>query len=204
MSKVMLKNVQVTWVTLIEPQGYQGNENRKWSVTVLIDKKDKYNLSVIQDLLKNTIQSKSEWKAAQKQQVLKVAKDTDPYNKYCIVKDGDKLNDRRKEEEKDIYETYKDKYVVKLGRKEQNGGVLLVDAANNRIIPEKAREIANGNICNVQLSAYCYGKGGDCGITTQLEAIQKVKDERFEAENPFEPIEGSEIEDDDTNPFDEE
>jgi hypothetical protein len=202
MSKVLLKKVKVTWVTLNEAQGYQDNtDNRKWSVTLLIDKKDKDNVDIVKALIKDTIEAKKEWKVAQKKQVLKVAMNTDPFNKYCIVKDGDKLNARRKEEDKDWYNSYKGNYVVKVGRKETNGRMVIVDASNNRIAAEKIGEVANGNICNIQMSAYCYGKGGDLGITTQLEAVQKVTDDRFEAENPFVPIEGAEISSDDDNPF---
>lgn len=202
MSKVLLKNVQVTWVTLNEPRGYQDNtDNRKWSITLLIDKKDKNNVDILKALIKDTIESKKEWKVPQKKQVLKVAMNTDPFNKYCLIKDGDKLNARRQDEDKDIYDSYTGMFVVKAGRKETNGRMVVVDASNNRIAVEKIGEVANGNICNIQMSAYCYGKGGDLGIATQLEAVQKVTDDRFEAENPFEPIEGAEIASDDDNPF---
>lgn len=195
---------------LAEARGFKsatGEESaRKFDVTVLIPKTDKAGIKRIKDAVNKAIDS-TDWSAAAKAQVKKVAWDFDAYNDYCVMKDGDEKNARAKDEEKTEYEQRAGHYTLKATRKDSFGPPSVVNA-NAEPIPsiELKGAIQAGYWVNVSANVYCYDFNGKKGASIQFDAVQLVKeDEIFGQSNPFEAldIEPEVVETDGESPFNE-
>lgn len=175
---------------IAEARAFNEGDTKKYDVTLLIPKTDKAGIKRLQDAVNAAIDA-TDWSAKAKQQVKKVAWDTDAYNDYSILKDGDARNERSAEEGANTYEQRAGHYTVKLTRKESFGPVGCYTADAQKIPDiEKAGAFMAGYWVNVNANVYCYDFNGKKGVSLQFDAVQLVKeDEIFGVENPFEVVE---------------
>lgn len=202
--RMVIKNVRCMYPNLDAPKAFEGQteDQAKYGLKVLLPKDDKGQLSDIKKFIQDAVAGAEGWSSTVKKQVLKVALDQDPYNDNCVVKDGDRVNGRRVDEEKDKVSPYEGHIVIGANRN-QKGGAPTVKGPDGNKIPQGliAGEILSGYWVNIYVEAYLYSKPKQ-GITLSLLAVQKVKeDEVFGREDPFEAIESDE---DDDNIFEEE
>lgn len=190
-TKMMTTPVRCVWPALDTPRAAKGVEEgkAKYSVTMLVPKKDKVLVKQIEDLIKESVNAMN-WKAPVKQRVIQTALNVDPSNKFCALKDGDKVNERRAEEDKTLYDFYAGQRILKVTKKASFGapGVYGADA---KPIPqiEIAQEITSGDWIKAQIQVYCYEFNGEYGCTLQLLAVQKVrKGEALGNYNPFDAV----------------
>jgi len=175
---------------LAEARGFNDDDKRKYSLTVLIPKEDKAGIKRVKDAVKAAIDS-TDWSAKAKAQVLKTAFDDDNgYNDYAILKDGDLWNARAVDEGKEAYPQREGHYTLKMSRKESFGPPAVVDADANPIPAMHIDgEVQRGYWINVNAQVYCYDFQGKKGVSMQFDAVQKVReDEVFGQSNPFEPV----------------
>jgi len=208
-NQVFLENVRCNYPSLDKAQKFNAddeNEEGKYTIEVLIPKKDKETIAAIKTYVTNIIQKSDKLKVGQKQAAKKKALDwADAYNVYAILKDGDKQNEKREAEEKEVRVQYKDHMILRLKKKESNGRPLVVDEQATQIPDMSIREeIQSGYWVNVAFSAFAYAYQGNPGVSVSLSGVQKVKeDEVFGQENPFSELAPIEEEDLSENPFDE-
>lgn len=194
--RVIIKNVRCVYPNLHEPKAFTEGDLGKYSTKFVIPKSDKAQIKKLTDAIKAAIKGADGWSAAVKTQVQKTALDQDPYNDYCIIKDGDEINARRVDEGKEAQEAYAGNIVVGASRSPKIGPPTVVDKDNNNIpVGLIAGEIIGGYYINVQVEVYCYSKPKQ-GCTLSLQAVQKVSEaERFGASSPFEALEESDVPD---------
>lgn len=190
-NKMMTGPVRCVWPALQEPKAAKGVEDgkAKYSITLLIPKKDKDAVKSIEELIKSSVNATA-WKAPIKTRVIQTALNVDPGNKFCALKDGDKVNERRAEEDKTQYDFYAAHRVLKVGKKASFGAPGVYDA-QAKPIPQIdiGAEIVSGDWVRCQISAYCYEFNGEFGVSLQLAAVQKVrKGEALGNYNPFDAV----------------
>ena len=195
-NQVFLENVRCNFPFLTEAQKFNPedeNEVGKYSIEVLIPKSDKETIQGVKSYITEIIQG-SDLKPAQKQAAKKKALDwSDVYNVYSILKDGDKVNAKRIEEDKDERDQYKDHMILRLKRKDSAGKPLVVDEFAEKV-PDMLikEEIRSGYWVNVTFSAFSYAYQGNPGVSASLGGVQKVKeDAEFGVSNPFEELPGA-------------
>lgn len=204
-SKIIIKNRRCVFPNLDEAKAFVEGQEGKYNIKLLIPKDDKEFVSNFKEWIKEQIEA-TDWSKTQKSQVFKTAFDSDNgYNDNCVLKDGDHLNQRRKDEDKETYEFYSGHYVVSANRKGSFGPPLVVYPTRETIPTHLIKsEIVSGYYVNVQIGSYCYSKP-KAGVSIQLLAVQKVKEaEVFGRENPFDELEVLEVADnsvEEVNPF---
>ena len=192
-SKTMLKNVRCIYPALHNPKAWPGQDTPRYSIKILIPKTDKAGVTALKTFINDAV-GDTDWTAMAKKAVLKTALDTgNAFEDFCLIKDGDLLNERRKGEDKDIVEAYVGHYVISAGRRFDFGAPTVVDQRNAAIPPENiSSEIRSGYWLNVQVGAYCYSKPKQ-GVSMQLLAVQLVKsDIEFGQSSPFDELESEE------------
>jgi hypothetical protein len=201
--KTIIKNVRCIYPHLVEAQKYEGKEETaKYSITVLIPKDDKETLSAFRDYVKKQVDGTG-WKKTVQDRVIKVAFDTDPHNKFCVIKDGDLYNQKRVEEdEKEAIEAYAGHYFIKASKKASFGKVPVVNQSAQAMSElEIQSKLDSGDWVNVEIGTYCYPKP-DPGVSIQVSAVQLVKTDAFPVQTSFEPIETDDAEEEETGAFD--
>ena len=204
----MLKNVQCVYPTLSDASAYKEGDKKKYSITLLIPKDDKEQLPAFTKWIKDCVAGTT-WKKETKTHVTKTALDYEKgFNKYCILKDGDIINEKRVEDEKGSKDFNQGVIVIKPSKDEDRGRPVVVDQKKNVIsVAEIAGKITSGDYVNVQVYGSCYDFQGSKGFAVKLNAVQKVKDgEDLTAHNPFEELEIEEVEEgvgteEGSNPF---
>lgn len=188
------------WPYLAEPTGYgdDPNQKKKYKISILIPKSDKPGVKAMQDFIKARIDENGAWKAEQKKAIynraMKTATD-EGINNFCLLRDGDKLNEDRVANDKQPYDFFKDHYVVSLSRPEKFG-MPLVCRKDKTEIPGALiqNEVRPGYYVNVDISAYTYDKPKS-GISLQFGGVQVWKKaEEFGRQNNFEAGEDDEEE----------
>lgn len=203
MGKFMLKNVRCMYPELAAPKTFPGqpDEQAKYSIQLLLSKADKGQLAALKAFIKDEIDN-SKVNAGLKKQILKTALDSDAYNDFALIKDGDARNARRVDEDKEAVDGYEGNYVVTAKRSQKIGPPLVVGPDAKAIdAGQIAGEIVSGYYVNAQISAYVY-TAPKAGVTLSLDAVQLVKKgERFGQSNPFGEVEQTD-EDTDGGAFD--
>jgi len=198
-SRLRLDNVRVVYPSLDKPASFAGQteEQAKYGIKFLVPKGDKAVIDNIKAFLKANVDNVDKWSKTAKAQVYKTAIDQDPYNDNCVIKDGDKINARRLDEEKEAVAAYEGHIVIGANRNQKKGPPVVVDRNNEPIDKGLiAGEIVSGYWVNAYVDAYCYNKPKN-GITLSLYAVQKVKeDEVFGQPSPFDVVEGDDEEED--------
>lgn len=204
MSKITIKDVQCYYPTLAEAKAFTEGSHPKYGIKLLIPKSDKAKIKEVKDFYTSGVQKNAAWTKGNKAQVLKVANDsTDAYNDNALLKDGDKLNQRRKDEEKDPIAAYAGHYVIGASRREDFNPVVVVDQKAKPIPREKiSGEIQAGFFVNVNLQLYLWDKPKS-GVSFTLVGVQKVKECFLEENNPFEELDIPEDEYDEDEKVDE-
>ena len=186
------------WPYLSEPTGYgdDPNQKKKYKLTLLIPKSDKAAVKAMQDFIKARIDENGAWKADQKKAIYNRAMKTvtdEGVNNFCLLRDGDKLNEDRLANDKTPYEFFKDHYVVSLSRPEKFGMPLVVGVDAKEIQPALiSNVIRSGYYVKAEISAYTYDKPKS-GISLQFTGVQMWKKaEEFGKQNNFEAGEAEE------------
>lgn len=172
-TKVVLKNVVLSYPNLFNPKQIMNQGDPKYSTAILVAKNDKANM----DKIKAAIEK------AKKDDKLKGARKVD-----SPILDGD-------------VEKPDDKYYAGCyyfnAKASENHPPKVVDRHVNPIMDQE--EIYAGCICNVSLNFYAYAFNGHNGIGVGLGNVQKVKDgERMgggssAAEDDFEDLGGEDF-----------
>lgn len=175
---------------IAEARAFNEGDTPKFDVTLLIPKTDKAGLKRLRDAVDAAIDA-TDWSAKAKQQVKKVAWDTDAFNDNSVIKDGDAKNERAAEEGASTYEQRAGHYTVKLTRKESFGPVGCFNADAVKIPEiEKAGAFQAGYWVNVSAQVYCYDFNGKKGVSLQFDAVQLIReDDIFGMDNPFSAVE---------------
>jgi len=189
MAAITINNVQCYYPTLAEAKTFQEGQHPKYSIKILIPKTDKEQIKKIKDFYTAGVQKNTVWGKGKMAQVLKVANDAgDPYNDNALLKDGDKLNKRRVDEEKEPIAVYAGHYVIGASRREDFNPVVVVDQHNKHIPKEKiSGQIQAGYYINANLQLYLWDKPKS-GVSFTLVGVQKVKECMLEENNPFEKL----------------
>jgi len=193
--KIKVGPVRCIFPVLAEPKGFNETDKPKYSIRVLIPKTDKTTVKAIYDNVTLTVNS-MDWTQAVKQKVLKIAKDfQNADNDNAIIKDGDKINQRRLDEGGEVIDAYNGHYLLTA----KNSYAPTIVGADT--IPIAGIKIEGGDYVNLQLSNWCYSKPKP-GTTWNLEAVQLVKKgEPFAIKTMFDEIE--ELDEDEEVPFNE-
>jgi hypothetical protein len=149
-SKLMLKNVRLSYCNLFEPRAIAEGGALKYSVSIIIPKSEKEQLSEIKKILSQILEEQK-WTPAQKK-----AAD-------LPIRDGD----AEREEE----DAYKNSYFM---NPKSNRKPLVVD--QRRQVVESDDIVYSGCYANVYVSFYPYDKAGNKGVGVGLLGVQKVKD----------------------------
>lgn len=168
-TKVTTGEVRLSYCHLVEPHGMEGQEP-KYSVSIIIDKKDTETLKCINDAIAEAKESgKTKWNG-KIPPVLKTP-----------LRDGDV--------ERPEDEAYQNSYFLNASSKNKPG---LVDKYVNLITDPM--EVYSGCYARVTLNFYAFNAAGNRGIACGLGNVQKLRDGdslggATRAENDFDAIE---------------
>lgn len=168
-TKVLTGEIRLSYCHLNEPYGMEGQEP-KYSVSVIIDKKDTETLKAINDSIAEAKEAgKGKWNG-KIPPVLKTP-----------LRDGDV--------ERPDDEAYKNAYFLNASSKNKPG---VVDKYVNPILDPM--EVYSGCYARVTLNFYAFNAAGNKGIACGLGNVQKLRDGDSlggvtRAENEFEAIE---------------
>lgn len=173
------------------------DDKAKYSIQILIPKSDKDQIKKIKDHVKDIIDD-ADISATMKKQLFDTAFNyRDGANKYCLLKDGDIKNARRKEKGEDEDPAIVGMYVFKAARGLKRGVPPVYNRAKEKLsagLVEQA--IVGGYHVMVDVSAYVYNPS-DPGVTCGLNGVLLIReDEPFGQRDPFADIE---IEQDETS-----
>ena len=206
----MFSPMRVAFVGLDKPTAYKDKDGKegksKFSITVLIPKKDKGTYKEVYDFLVEAINSNGSWKSEKKKQILAKCTKTvtdEGVNNLCVIRDGDELNKQRLIDDKTPYEFFKGAWVVKFSRPASFSPAMVVDQRAKEIPPALIpTTIRPGFWVIVEASAYVFD-GANSGVSLQLQGVQLVKeDEEFGRQNNFTAVEGSDDDEDTESKFD--
>lgn len=169
--KLMLSGVRCSFLTLGEPEYFQGQktkptDKRRWSATGLVPYESPLRKQ-IDDALKKTAQEKWEkkWEAFYENIIL------DP--KGCCWVDG-----KRKD-----YDGYKGHFALSAHRNEDQGRPLVLDTdkspiykPDNDLYEGKAGRIYSGCFVNMQVEIWAQDNKTGKGLRATLLGVQRVKD----------------------------
>lgn len=203
--QIIIKNVRCVYSNIKEPYKAKEGEQTgkpKYSITVIIPKKDKATVKQITDYMKEVVQESS-YAAGIKKLVLSTATNTDPQNNNCFMRDGDKLNEFYEMKGKSPKSAFADSWVLNIKRPEDFGRPQVVNEKNEKIAAEFLdAELQSGYWVNIAATPYIYN-----GVTTSfaltLQGVQRVKrDENLNTpDSPFEALEVEVEESTGSNPF---
>lgn len=164
--KLMLLGVRASFLTLGEPEDYQGNKQFRWSATGLIPYKD-LQIEKIREAMKQAAKDKWEkkWESAYENCL------SDP-KATCFI-DG-----KRKD-----YAGYQEHFAVTGHRYVKDGRPLVMDTdrspiykPDNELYEGKAGRIYSGAFVNLQLEFWAQDNKNGKGLRATLLGIQRVRD----------------------------
>lgn len=155
MSKVVLKNVRLSFPDLFNPKSFQDGDEPKYRASFLIPKEDEKQLAAIEAAVKETAEAKWGKKA---ESVLKSIRGN--ANKFCF-RDG---------EEKD-YDGYAGNMALSANNKARP---LVIDRDKTPLTAADGKPYA-GCYVNATLEVFAYDKPAN-GISCSLKGVQFVKD----------------------------
>lgn len=180
---VFIKHVRCAHPSLTVAQAFEDGAIPKYSISFIIPKKNKELLKEVEGMIKKSAESAGVKETLKKTAIKQALDYNEGLNKFCIIKDGDILNQKRMDKDKDPYDYYKDAYVVKLSRPESFGICTVKDQSNAYILPADIKsKILPGYVVNIaaEFRFYVNKKSGEPGISGSLKGVQLVKkDEVF-------------------------
>lgn len=164
--KLMLKDVRCSFLTLGEPEQYQGKGPFRWSATALVPY-DSPQRKAVEDALKQVAREKWEKKWENIYESLIV----DP--KGCCWIDG-----KRKE-----YDGYQGHFALSAHRYQEKGRPLVMDTdkspiykPNNEIYEGKGGRLYSGCFVNMQVEFWAQQNDNGKGLRATLLGVQRVRD----------------------------
>jgi hypothetical protein len=156
-TKVVTGLVRLSYANIFGPKSVEGGEP-KYSVSLIIPKKDKQMVEVIEEAINNAKEiGKSKWGG-------KV-----PANLKMPLRDGD---DDRPDDE-----AYEDSYFVNASSKSAPKVVgTEKDKKTGKAIELGSDDVYSGCYCRVSVNFYPFNVGVNRGIACGLNAIQKIED----------------------------
>lgn len=176
-TKLITTKVRFSYCHVFEPTSVQEDQEKKYSVSIIIDKKDKKLIAEIKKRIDAAIEQGKTAKFAGKVKGLKIP-----------LRDGD--------EERDGDEAYAGSYFINATSKTKPG---IVDADLNPIM--KQDDFYSGCYGRASLNFYPFNKAGNKGVAVGLNNLQKLEDGdplsgRVSAEVDFSDGEGGPEDDD--------
>lgn len=155
-TKVIIANARLSYAHIFEPKAFEG-QDPKYSVSLIIPKKDKETIKLIEEAVKNAVeQGKEKYWGGKIPKSLKMP-----------LRDGD--------EERDD-EVYQDSYFIGANSTQAPQVVgLEKDRATGKAIPLGEDDVYSGCYANVAVNFYPYNNVSK-GIAAGLGAIQKCAD----------------------------
>ena len=154
-TKVITGEVRLSYLHVFEPYANEAGQDPKYSVSLLIDKKDKQTLQLIQEAIAEATDQgqTSKWGG-------KV-----PKNLKLPLRDGDEDKDL------DVNPEYKGKYFINTTSKRQPG---LVDSHKQEIFSEN--ELKSGDYGKASINFYPFSVQGNNGIAVGINNLMKTRD----------------------------
>jgi len=154
---VVTGKVRFSYVHVFEPSSIDGNaENAKYSVSLIIPKKDKKTVSAIKAIVDNLTK---EW-------LTKNGKKTLPSGFKLPLRDGD--------EERENDEAYEDAFFINASSKKKPGIVQKGAMGIEKI--EDEDDFYSGCYGKADINFYVFDKAGNKGIACGLNNVMKTED----------------------------
>lgn len=179
-TKVVTNEVRLSYAHLFEPWSGKEDQEKKYSVTLLIPKSDK---ETYRKLRAAEAAAAEAGKAKFGGKVPKVLK--------SVIHDGDT------EADLDDNPEYAGHWYMSVSSKTKPG---LVDRALNPILDSE--ELYSGAYARVSINAFAYSVSGNKGVSFGLNHVQKLRDGDFlggrsRAEDDFDELDDEDLDDDD-------
>lgn len=174
----VLVDARLSYAHIFHPESINDSDVKKYSVSLIISKKDKKSLAAIENAIAEAILQGVETKWGGKK----------PKNLKTPLRDGD--------EERDD-EAYADSYFINASSNQRPG---IVNRKLEPIIDEE--EVYSGCYAKVSVNFYPFDANGNRGVACGLNNIMKLRDGeplggRVSAEVDFADVDTSEWDDDD-------
>lgn len=155
-TKLVTKNVRLSYANIFKPKAMSAGQPEKYSVCLLIPKKDKTQVKKIQAAIE---EEKKEWAE-------RFGKGKIPAGLKSPLRDGD--------EEKDVEEhpEYAGMYFMNASSESKP---ILFDQEGDEILDQS--EIYSGCWARASVNLFSYDTNGNRGIGAGLNAIKKVRDD---------------------------
>jgi hypothetical protein len=151
-TKVITGLVRLSYAHLFEPTSINEGEDKKYSVSILIPKKDKVTIAKIEDAIAAaTQQGKAKWGG-------KI-----PVKLKLPLRDGD--------EDRPDDDAYVGHYFINASSKSKPG---VVDKDLNPVLDQE--EVYSGCYARVSVNFYPFEASGNRGVAVGLNNVQKLKD----------------------------
>ena len=152
-TKVVTGKVRLSYCHIWEPSAMEGSDNKKYSVSIIIDKEDKDTIAAVEAAVKAATEQGKAQKFGGKV----------PANLKLPLRDGDK--------ERPDDEAYKGKMFMSASSKTKPG---IVDRKGQPILDET--EVYSGCYGRASLNFYPFNAAGSKGVACGLNHIQKLED----------------------------
>lgn len=152
-TKVITGLVRFSYVNIFNARSFDANQDEKYSMCIIIDKKDKDTIKAIQTAIEN---AKADGKNTKWNGKI-------PNNLKLPLRDG--------EEREDEAEEYQDMMFLNASSKTKPG---IIDRNKNEILD--STEVYSGCYGRVSLNFYAFNSNGNKGIAVGLNNVQMLKD----------------------------
>ena len=177
MSKVITGKVRLSYVNLLEPKAFEGQEP-KYSCVLLIPKEDKKTLTAIREAIKDAYE-------VAKDNKLKGVK----FEKlHTTLRDGDSDDSVDTEESPE----YADHYFMNVSCKTKPG---IIDKYKEKVVDEE--DVYSGVYARASINFFAYNTAGNKGVSAGLNNIQIIGKGEFLGGRSSADADFDEYEDDD-------
>ena len=180
--------VRVSYPTLFNPRAFQAGSEPKYSITLMIDKKNEEQMKFLKQLHTDMQEALIEaWPDESKRPRVSLIGDT-----RSPIKDGDKTVNNNGIPLAEKNPEYEGHFIIRASTASRP---VVVDRNKSEILD--ANEIYGGCFCKVCLNAYTYAMSANSGVTFGLNGVQKWSDGdsfgggRMSADAMFEAAGGS-------------
>jgi hypothetical protein len=150
-AKVVTGKVRLSYCNLFEPRATNEGEDAKFSVSLLISKKDTATIKAIKDAIQSVI-------------------DTEKASKFGGKEKGFKLPLRDGDEERDAPE-YEGHYFINASSKKRP---VVLDEDRNVVL--NPSEVYSGCYARASINFYAFAVNGNKGVAVALNSVMKVED----------------------------
>lgn len=152
-TKVVIKNVRLSYAHLFEPRAVEGSDEKKYSCVALIDKGDTEAIEAIKQGVANALRNAGLTR-------LSVASAVDK-----LLRDGD-LKDS---------ESYKGKFYMNV-KSDKKPSVVKRNADNTIVNVTDEEEVYSGCYAMMSVNLHAYDRNGNKGVGAYLRAVCKTAD----------------------------